>query len=209
MYDIAKDIMAYSFACKLDATVVGRRGVSKVQEMIMGSVTNNLLEHSEVIPVWVVDDEVKSNKVILSVDGSESSFRAVDHVSFMFKDNTDITITLLHVRPRFGDFVDIDFEPRENEIGDLLIEGEKRRIKNFYSHALKQFNEAGIKENQLHIMDVACSVNVGKTIVSEVEKGNYGTVVIGRSGLNKSFFFGSVSRHVLEKASNCAIWLVP
>ena len=53
------------------------------------------------------------------------------------------------------------------------------------------------------------TLNIGKTIVDEAEKGDFGTVVIGRKGANNSFFTGSVSRHVLINASNCAVWLVP
>ena len=206
---VAKDILGYSLVGQIDAAVVGRRGVTKVQEIIMGSVTRQLLEHTELTPVWVVDDEVTSDKILLAVDGSESSLRAVDHLGFMLKDNADAVITILHVKPRFRDFLPIDFESPDTELGELLTRGEKHRIENFYGHALKKFNASGIGKNQLHIKDVECNVNVGKTIVNEIKKGGYGTVVIGRSGTNNSFFFGSVSRHVLEKASRCAIWLVP
>ena len=52
------------------------------------------------------------------------------------------------------------------------------------------------------------AVNVGKAILDEAKKGNYGTVVIGRRGASKAFFMGSVSRYVLDRISNRALWLV-
>jgi len=207
---IAKDILDYSLEKKLDAIVVGRRGISKVQEMLVGSITGKLMEHSAVTPIWIVDDNVEFSKIMLAVDGSESSLRAVDHVSFMLQGNSDVTITILHVTPKFGDVNPIDFDiPEDEKIGELVIKGEKRRIDNFFAHASRIFNEAGISTDQLQIQNVKCGVNVKKTIINEARKGNYKTLVVGRSGMNKSFFFGSVSRYVVEKTPGFVIWIVP
>jgi len=207
---IAKDILDYALEKKPDAIVVGRRGISKVQEMMMGSVTGKLMEHSAVTPIWIVDDNVEFSKIMLAVDGSESSLRAVDHVSFMLQGNSDVTITILHVTPKFGDVNPIDFDIQEDgKIGELIIRGEKRRIDNFFAHASEIFNKAGISTDQLQIRNAKCNVNVNKTIINEARKSDCKTLVVGRSGMNKSFFFGSVSRYVVEKTSGFAIWLVP
>lgn len=206
---IAKDILDYSQGNRLDAVVVGRRGVSKVQETLLGSVTANLLQHSRVTPVWVVSDNREPTRVMAAVDGSESSLRVVDHVSFMLGGNPNATLALLHVKPRFRDFAAIDFEERDEELGELIIRGEKRCVNNFFGRASKMLRDAGVGENQVEILDVECNINVGKTIVKEARKGDYGTVAVGRSGLNNSFFMGSVSRYVLTKTSNRAVWLVP
>lgn len=207
---VAKDILDYSLQEKMDAVVVGRRGVSKVQEMLVGSVTSKLMEHSVVTPMWVVDDQKEFSNILLAVDGSESALRAVDHISFILQGNADVTITILHVTPKFGDVSMVDFEMLpDNEIGELVIRGDKRRIDNFFGHASRIFSQAGIRSDQLDIRNVKCHVNVKKTIIEEARKGNFKTIVVGRSGINKSFFFGSVSRYVVEKSFGCAIWLVP
>jgi hypothetical protein len=39
-------------------------------------------------------------------------------------------------------------------------------------------------------------------------KGNYETVVIGRRGINKAFFMGSVSRYIINRISNRSLWIV-
>jgi nucleotide-binding universal stress UspA family protein len=49
---------------------------------------------------------------------------------------------------------------------------------------------------------------VGKMILAEAKKGNYGTVVVGRRGADQSRFFGSVSRYVTERITDRAMWLV-
>jgi hypothetical protein len=45
-------------------------------------------------------------------------------------------------------------------------------------------------------------------ILDEANKGNYGTVVVGRRGAKHAHFFGSVSQYVTERIANRALWLV-
>ncbi len=49
-----------------------------------------------------------NKKLLLAVDGSESSLRMVDHVSFMLSGNTSTSITLLHVTNSAQNYCEID-----------------------------------------------------------------------------------------------------
>jgi nucleotide-binding universal stress UspA family protein len=205
---LAKDILQRAQEGLYDAIVVGRRGLSRVQKAFMGSVTAKLAEHSRVIPVWMVDGDVKSTRIIMAVDGSECSLRAVDHLSFMVGQNPNVTVTLFHVVSRFRDCCVIDFDEKETDIQQVIAQGDKRCIDRFYTHAQKKFREGGIHEKQIEIKVTKRAMNVGKAILDEAKKGNYGTVVVGRRGASKAFFMGSVSRYVLDRISNRALWLV-
>jgi nucleotide-binding universal stress UspA family protein len=187
---------------------VGRRGLTKTQRAFMGSLTADLVEHSKMIPVWVVDGEVTSKKIMVAVDGSESSLRAVDHVAFMVGENPHTEVTLFHVLPRLRDYCGIDFEEKKADIEKVVAQGAQKCIDHFYVQAQNKFREAGIQEDQLEIRVSKRTANVGKTIADEARKGDYGTVVVGRRGMNRSFFMGSVSRHVLDKTANKTVWVV-
>ena len=175
----------------------------------MGSVSNSVLEHTSTTPVWAVGGEVKSSKIMIAVDGSESALNAVDHVSFMLGENPEVQITLLHITPRLRDYCTIDFEEEGDPMSEIIAQGDKRCIDTFYTHAEQRLKEAGIKRSQLEINQVKSTLNIGKTIVNEAKTGNYGTLVVGRRGVNNSFFMGSVSRYILTNASDFAVWLVP
>jgi nucleotide-binding universal stress UspA family protein len=205
----AKAIIDYGRKGLYDAIVMGRRGISRLAEVFMGSVTNGVIEHTSVTPVWAVGGEVKSLKIMIAVEGSESSLRAVDHVIFMLGENPDIRITLLHVMPRLRDYCEISFEEREDILEEVINQGDKQCIDDFYAHAQRKIKEAGLKKSQIDIKEVVSTINIGKSIVNEVKKGNFGTVVIGKRGADDSFFLGSVSRFVLASVSNRAVWLVP
>ena len=206
---IAKGILDYGNQALADAIVMGRRGVSRLAEAFIGSVTNSVLEHTGVTPVWAIGGAVTSSKVMIAVDGSESALCAVDHAAFFLGNNPDIEITLLHIAPRLRDYCTIDFDDEGDPLREVIAQGDKKCIDTFYIQAKQKFLDAGLSESQINIKQVTSKINIGKTIVKEAEDGGYGTLVIGRRGANNSFFMGSVSRFILTNASNCAVWLVP
>lgn len=100
----SKEILDYAKQTICDAVVVGNRGKSKFTEAFTGSISNNIIEFTDTIPVWAVGGDINAQKVMLAVDGSESALVAVDHASFMFSGNTSIDITLMHVTPSLRDY---------------------------------------------------------------------------------------------------------
>jgi len=205
---LAKDIIDYAQEKKYDAIVTGRRGLSLMQEVFMGSTTKKLVEHSKVIPLWIVDGKVKAGRILLAIDGSESSLRAVDHLSFIMEGNTGVKITLFHVIPGFRDYCPIDFDETDKDMQYIISQGDKKCIESFFVHAFRKFSKAGISREQIEIREVS-QRNIGKAVIEELGQGDYGTVVVGRRGQNSAFFMGSVSTYVLDRASDCALWLVP
>ncbi len=208
--DIGKDIIEYAQTGRFDALVIGRRGVSSLQEFFMGSVSSNITQHSNIIPVWIIGGDVVPAKFLVAVDGSEYSLRAIDHLAFALSDAVGISLTFLHVRPKLKDFCEVDFEAtRAETLENLILKGDKTCIDNFYDVALKKLSEFGIGEDRIQTRTVTGLANIGAAILKEVQTGSYDTVVMGRSGVNKSFFTGSVTNTVLNKISEGAVWLVP
>lgn len=205
----AKSILDYGKQSLCDAIVLGKRGMSSLAESFIGSVTNSVLEYTTVTPVWAVGGDVRSSKIMVAIDGSESALSAVNHVASMLGDNPDAEVTLLHVTPRLKDYCTIEFDEEGDIVEDVIAQGDKQCVESFYIRAKQRFEDAGLKESQVVIKEVKSILNIGKTVVNEGETGNFGTIVIGRRGVNNSFFMGSVSRYVLTNASDCAVWLVP
>ena len=206
---LAKDVIELAQEGRYDAIAAGRRGLTGVSALLVESLTAKLAEHSSVIPVWIVDGEVRNTRILLAADGSESAFRALDHVCFMLGDNPEARLTLFHVTPRIGEFCRIDFEDPDPQIESFIVETDKRCLSDFYAHAVKACGRSGIGKERIEIKQSRRKVGVGRAIVEEARKGDYGTVVIGRRGTGKSFFMGSVSRYVLSKAAGRAVWLIP
>jgi nucleotide-binding universal stress UspA family protein len=207
---IAKDILEYALKGQYDALVLGRRGISGLIEYYMGSVSSNIVHNSRVTPIWVVGSNVIPAKILMPIDGSEFSLRAIDHLTYIVSAHSDISLTFLHVQPKLKDFCKIDFETKEADaFKDLIITSNQNCIDNFYALALKKLKEFGITKDRIEIKTVTSFLSIGSPIVDEVKTRNFDTVVMGRSGINKSFFTGSVTNYVLNNISNAAIWIVP
>ncbi|MDX9785781.1 MAG: universal stress protein [Desulfobacterales bacterium] len=205
----AKDILTYARQQQQSAILLGRRGVSKLEELFAGSVTNAVLEHADVTPVWAIDGDVSSTKILVAVDGSQSALNAVDYVCQMMGDTPSVRFTLLHVTSSVKDFCAIDFQEDVGIVEEIIASGDQKCLSNFYSHAQQKFKAAGVAQDRISIEEVKSTGSISKTIVDEAKKGNFGIVVVGRTGAHDSFFVGSVSRYIVKNATNCAVWLVP
>ena len=208
--DAARDILFEAEQGLYDALVLGRRGLSKTQELFLGSVTNKVVQHAERLPVWVVGGQVTSLKVLCPVDGSEGSLRAVDHMAFMLGENPECKVTLLHVGATLGNYCSLEFVETElaEGIENDLMHSEAKCMDDFYARALKVLEQAGLKPEQVETKTRQGALSVSGAILEEVKQGDYGTVVLGRRGENRSYFLGHVSDKVIARAKDVAVWIV-
>ncbi|BEQ13310.1 universal stress protein [Desulfoferula mesophila] len=208
--DAARDILFEAEQGLYDALVMGRRGISKTQELFVGSVTNKIVQHAERLPLWVVGGQVTSHKVLCPVDGSEGSLKAVDHLAFMLGENPECKVTLLHVGASLGNYCTLDFVETElaEDIEEDIMHSDAQCMDDFYARALKVLDQAGLSPDQVETKTIEGGLSVPGAILDEVKKGDYGTVVLGRRGESRSFFLGHVSDKVMSKAKDVAVWMV-
>ena len=205
---LAKTLLDYAQSIRVDAIVTGRRDLSALQKPFMGRVTADLVENSTFLPIWIVDGEVRSSRLMVAVDGSESSMRVIDHLSHIFHGNPRVKFHLLHVIPRLVESCGIDFGDGRKRLEMVGRRGAHHCIDHFYAKTLARFQEADIGAHQIEIQIIEKRLNPGKAIIQTAIEGNFGTLVIGRRGVNRSFFTGSISRYVINRAENMALWLV-
>ncbi|MBC2713385.1 MAG: universal stress protein [Desulfosarcina sp.] len=207
---VADDILNLAQVGQSDVIAVGRRGITYIHELLTGSVTANLIDNSRLVPLWLTSGDVKNQRILLAVDGSNTSLRAVDHLSFVLIGNPDAHVHLLHVQPTLGDCCTIDFDKRlEKEMASVVLNADQHCIDGFYANALEIFKKTGIEEKRIHVKVVKNRLMTGRTILEEARKGAFGTVVVGHRGMSKSRFMGSVSHHVIQHVKDMAVWMVP
>ncbi len=205
---LAKSLLDYGQAHKIDTIVTGRRDLSSLQKPFMGRVTTDLVENSTFLPIWIVDGEVRSPRLMVAVDGSESSMRAIDHLCYIFHGNQKVKFHLLHVIPRMVESCGIDFGDGRKRLEMVGRRGAHHCIDHFYTKTLARFEKAGIEARQIETQIIEKKLNPGKAIIQTAIEGQFGTLVVGRRGINRSFFTGSVSRYVINRTENMALWLV-
>ncbi len=208
---IARDILLEAEKGIYDAVVIGRRGLSKVVEIFLGSVSHKVIQGAKELPVWVIGKKGADSKILVAVDGSENSKRAVDHLSFILGSCKDgrIEILLLNVRPGFITLSGTRVYPNLSAFAGSKDDYEKK-ISPFLDQCQEMLQEAGIAPRQIKRKIVLKSADIAKAVLSEAQKGGYETIVVGRRGISKAqeFFMGSISHNILQQAGDKAVWIV-
>ena len=145
-------------------------------------------------------------KILIAVDGSEASVRAVQYVGNFASQMLHVEVCLLNVYPE---------PPPDYYIkGGLLEEYQDKRE----SRALAMFKEArailveaGVEENQLvQLVRIAEQKTISEEVLTVQAEGNYGTVVAGKRGVSKAeeFLFGSISNALARHSKGFTSWIV-
>lgn len=206
----ARDICNWSNNRQADAIVIATRGRSRLEAFFTGETANKVLEFSQVCPVWMIKGTVKSRPVVVAVDTSENSMKAVDHVGFMLS-GTDCPVIVFHSKRDLRRFVPKEIFEDAPELEKLWRSKAGEQIAPFIQRARDMLIKAGVDENRISVRIVDGSRNPAGDILEEAVRNGAGTVVLGRRGYSgiKSYTMGSVSRKVLEAASDKAVWIVP
>ena len=208
---LAKDIVFEAQNGLYDAVVVGRRGLGLVQEMLIGSVSQQVLDLAKTVPVWVVDGEPVGHKVLIALDGSEDSFRAVDHVGFVLAGHPEAHIHLVHVSTALADYCEFgdDSELSEMEM-EMLKKEEDYCLTHYFSRAVKMLTEAGVPRERIEVDFRVKKLDLARTIIKAGEEKGSATIVVGRRGLSrlKGILLGSVSNKVIQSGRHKAVWVV-
>jgi len=206
---IAQDICQWVESKRADAVLISSRGRSRLEAFFMGEVSSKLLEFCRVCPVWIVQGQVKSKRVLMAIDGSENALRAVDHAGFMLS-GTDCQVTIFHTMRHLRRFVPQEVLDEAPELEELWKTKAGQEIEPFMTKAKEMLLQAGISESQISKKIVDGSRSAASDILEEARNGGYGTIVIGRRGISgvQEFFMGSVSSKVLQNSTAMAVWIV-
>ena len=152
-----------------------------------------------------MNSEVNRN-ILIAVDASENSRRAVRYVADMLGSMKGFKTTVLHVI-------------REPEEDEFPTQGEKEK----WYHAHRQHVDRMLAEYRQMLIDAgfaAKDVSTRSTlrycpsmvdcILAERDSLQYATLVVGRKGISRKeeFLFGSISGKIVRTARNCTIWVV-
>ena len=206
---IAQDICKWVESKRADAVLVASRGRSRLEAFFMGEVSSKLLEYCRVCPVWIVQGQVKSNRVLIAVDSSENALRAVDHAGFMLS-GTDCPVMIFHTMRHLRRFVPQEVLNEAPELEELWKTKAGQEIEPFMTKAEEMLVKAGVSESQISKKIIDGSRSAASDILQEARNNQYGTIVMGRRGISgvQEFFMGSVSSKVLQNSTGMAVWIV-
>jgi nucleotide-binding universal stress UspA family protein len=161
--------------------------------------------------------------LLIAVDASEISERALAYVAALIDGRRDIRILLLHV-PKPTPPKLLEFGGRENPAEEKRAESALRRARTdwiereqlaaapMFGHARAVLREAGVPEEVIDTQIVARNPNesLDSAILEVAHEKHCGTVVVGYAAF--SWFQELLHRHLaevlLQKAAGIAVWIV-
>jgi len=204
---IARDILHEAGTGEYKMVVVGRTGINKFKDLVLGSVANKLIGNLVNIPLVVVGGKPNPNKFIIAFDGSKGSMRSVSTVAAMLN-NTDSEIMICHVIRSIGiEKLILGETPfPEFDWTELCV----KKIEPAIEEAKRKFVSAGLESGKISGKILTEKPSRAGGIIAEAKEGGFGTIVVGRRGLSavEEFFIGRVSRKVLHMAKKMAVWVV-
>ncbi len=151
-------------------------------------------------------EELYNKNILVAVDESDNSRRAVSYVGQLLGGYAEFKVTLLHVIP----VPDEDtFSSKEEE--ERWLEKHTRKM----DVALEDYRQIlirwGFKYDDIFLRSpLRYCPSMAECILAEKGDTRYSTVVVGRQGLSRSkeFVFGSISNKIVTYARNCTVWVV-
>ncbi len=157
-------------------------------------------------------------KMLVAIDDSEGSWKAVDYVGQQFAGVDDLKITLFHVLlglpPQFWD--DGHFLTEEEKaVRKVVVEkwqsNQKYILEPLFNRAIEKLTASGIGREQIETKSISESVDaVAQCILAEAKgAGGYRTLVIGRCGRSvKHFLLGSTASTIINAGAGMTICVV-
>jgi len=191
--DPGNKILEVAHRDNFQTIMIARRGISKFKKIILGSISNKLvyglLNQNLYLVGQKISEETPISDILVPVDGSEYSMKAVEHAVCLAKLVKGIKkIVLLRV-------INISLYLERVKHGiDPEIEAEEILL-----NAKMRFLNTGISEDILQT-----KINVGipaEEILKEACEGNYKLIIMGRKGRSelKDIILGGVSSAVINK----------
>lgn len=196
------------------AVVLRRRGMGALKRLILGSVAVKLLESLNFIPIIMVGQASPVKKLLLAVDGSPASLKAVEFTAGILG-GQDCEASIFHAIPGLGAvrFNLDELEPAECagvEAPEACVEAFKLKVAKMFQDIKALLISFGFDPGKIAEKIVSGVLSRSEAIINEAEAGGYGTIVVGRRGLSRveAFFMGRVGHKVVYGGSKFTLWIV-
>lgn len=159
-------------------------------------------------------------RILVAVDESENSHRAVKYVGSVLRGRPDTAVTLLHVlKPMPRELLEhggSENPTAEAQLGQQLrneqevwIRKEGESESYVLNKAYATLTQSGFDRSRV-VLKIGHEDDIAGNILEEARSGKHETIVVGRQGTSRSkrLFGGGVTDQLLRDAKGFAIWVV-
>ena len=203
---IARDILAEAQKGYY-ALLIRRRGwAASILPIPLGSISTKLIEKGTNIPILLSGLKPVTHSILIAVDGSDGSKRAVNFFTRTIE-KCDCRVVLLSVI-------------RDCEMYDEKIDGDKstnftkiasEEFENAINETMHYLEDIGIKKEKITTKIIKRVKSRASAIIETAKEKNCDTIVFGRKGKTDiaSFGIGRVPLKVIYGDKKITVWIIP
>jgi nucleotide-binding universal stress UspA family protein len=154
----------------------------------------------------VTEERVFNKNILIAVDDSDNSRRAVFYVAQMLGGVGGFKVAVLHVLAEAEEDYFSTLEEKEKWFSQYA-----KKVEAMLENYRQILLQAGFDPKDVSVRSpVRYCPSMAECILAERDTTQYHTLVVGRQGLSRSeeFLFGSVSSKIVNHAKNCTVWVV-
>lgn len=206
---ILKDIIQESYQ-NYSAIIVGRTGVSRLKDLILGSMAHKLAEKIKHIPTVIVAGKPTSRRILVALDESIEAMRGVSCIGALAGAG-DLEISLCHCLkpPAMSRFTSEG--PNKAESDQNWRTYHANRFKPYMDEATQRLVDAGIDARQISRDFIFVRINTIQEIIDTAFNRKFGTIVVGRReavSFTEEHLRGRFSEKIINSLNNMAVWVV-
>jgi len=157
-------------------------------------------------------------KILIALDESKSSMKAVEYVAEQFSEKKDLWITLVHVLPNLpaifwdeGHILSDEEKKDRKKVVDKWLADRLVKMEPLFRKATELLVAKGVIANRISRKTISDSLDAAGSILEAAKDGGFGTIVLGRhsSGNGSSRgLLGSVTSKILSHGAGMAVIVV-
>ena len=196
------------------AVIMRRRGLGALRRIILGSVAVKLLQSMTFIPILIVGQVPTNKKILLTIDASPSSKKAVEVIASLLGGHEYETCIFHAVTGLASINFNISntkaLKVCEVEMPNNCVEAFKLKTAQLFNATKDTLLSAGFASEKISKKIVTGVHSRALAIIEEAEEGGFSTIVVGRRGLSKveAFFMGRVGHQVVYGGDKFTVWVV-
>jgi len=206
---ILKDIIQESYQ-NYSAVAVGRTGVSRLKDLILGSMAHKLAEKIKHIPTVIVAGKPTSRRILVALDESIEAMRGVSCIGALAGAG-DLEITLCHcLKPPAISRLTSE-GPNKTESEQDWRTYHVNRFKPYMDEATHRLVDAGIDAGKISRDFIFVRINPIQEIIQAAINRRFGTIVVGRReavSFTEEHLRGRFSEKIIKSLNDMAVWVV-
>ncbi len=216
--DPALDIIDQANIEQIRTIVVGRRGRSQAEVLLLGSISGKVAHYARDKAVWIVDAPVSdSTKVLIAMEGVPEDRELASYTAELLGPCPGLSYTFMHIMPpmppKFWDDGHIldsaEHKVRQSRIEKWMAEWTET-VGGYMSEGRDLLLERGGGEQRVESLILSTREGIALDLLNEIDVHKFHIVVMGKTSFRERnpFLMGSHSSKILHHARAVILCLV-